>query len=40
LEEEALAFTRADGIKGVEPGKFHIWIAPNSQSGLQGEFKL
>jgi beta-glucosidase len=40
LEEEALAFTRADGTKGVETGKFHVWIAPNCQAGLQGEFKL
>ena len=40
LEEEALAFTRADGTKGVEPGNFHVWIAPDSQSGLQGGFRL
>jgi beta-glucosidase len=40
LTEEALAFTRADGTKGVEPGNFHVWVAPNSQSGLQGSFKL
>jgi beta-glucosidase len=40
LEEEALAFTRADGTKGVEPGNFHVWIAPDSQSGLQGNFRL
>ena len=40
LTEEALAFTRADGTKGVEPGNFHVWIAPDSQSGLQGGFKL
>jgi beta-glucosidase len=40
LEEEALAFTRADGTKGVEPGNFHVWIAPDSKSGLQGSFKL
>ena len=40
LEEEALAFTRADGTKGVEPGNFHVWIAPDCQSGLQGSFKL
>ena len=40
LTEEALAFTRADGTKGVEPGNFHVWIAPDSQSGLQGSFKL
>ena len=40
LEEESLAFTRADGTKGIEPGNFHVWIAPDSQSGLQGSFKL
>jgi beta-glucosidase len=40
LEEEALAFTRADGTKGVEPGNFHVWIAPDSKSGLQGGFRL
>jgi beta-glucosidase len=40
LTEEMLAFTRADGIYGVEPGKFHVWIAANSASGLRGEFRL
>ncbi len=40
LTEESLAFTRADGTKGIEPGNFHVWIAPDSQSGLQGNFKL
>jgi beta-glucosidase len=40
LTEEELAFTRADGTCGVEPGKFHVWIARNSASGLQGEFSL
>lgn len=40
LTEESLAFTRADGTKGIEPGNFHVWIAPNSQAGLQGDFKL
>ena len=40
LEEEALAFTRADGTKGVEPGNFHVWVAPDSQSGLRGNFCL
>jgi len=40
LEEEDLAFTRADGTKGTEPGTFHVWIAPDSKSGLQGSFKL
>lgn len=40
LREEDLAFTRADGTFGVEPGQFHIWIAPDSQSGLRGEFRI
>jgi beta-glucosidase len=40
LTEEALAFTRADGSKGVEPGAFHVWVAPDSQCGLQGAFRL
>jgi beta-glucosidase len=40
LDEEALAFTRADGTKGIEPGNFHLWIAPDSRSGLQGKFRL
>ena len=40
LTEEALAFTRADGTKGIEPGNFHVWIASDSKSGLQGSFKL
>jgi beta-glucosidase len=40
LTEEQLAFTRADGTKGIEPGSFHIWIAPDSASGLLGNFKI
>jgi len=40
LTEEALAFTRADGTKGIEPGNFRVWVASNSQSGLQGSFTL
>ncbi len=40
LAEADLAFTRADGTPGVEPGAFHVWIAPDSQSGLQGEFQI
>jgi beta-glucosidase len=40
LEEKALAFNRADGTKGTEPGKFHVWVAPDSRLGLRGEFKL
>jgi beta-glucosidase len=40
LREEQLAFTRADGTQGVEPGAFHVWIAPDSAHGLRGEFRL
>lgn len=40
LREEQLAFTRADGTFGVEPGAFHVWIAPDSRRGLCGEFRL
>lgn len=36
LSEEQLAFTRADGTRGVEPGTFHVWVAPHSQGGLRG----
>lgn len=40
LREEQLAFTRADGTHGVEPGDFNLWVAADSTSGLQGAFRL
>lgn len=40
LNEEMLAFTRADGTRGVEPGRFQVWIAPDSASGEAAEFRL
>ena len=40
VTEEMLSYTRSNGTKGVEPGLFHVWIAPNSTSGLRGEFRL
>jgi beta-glucosidase len=40
LNEESLAFTRADGKKGIESGDVHVWIAAHSASGLRGEFRL
>jgi beta-glucosidase len=40
LTEDQLAFTRADGRRGTEPGNFHVWIAPNSVNGLIAEFRL
>ena len=40
VTEEMLAFTRADGSRGVEPGGFQAWIAPDSSRGLQVEFQV
>ena len=40
LTDEQLAFTRADGTLGSEPGNFHVWIAPDSAGGLRGEFRI
>lgn len=40
LHEEDLAFTRADGTFGFEPGRFQVWIGPDSQSGLSAEFRI
>jgi len=40
IHEADLAFTRSDGTFGVESGAFHVWIAPDSRRGLQGEFRL
>jgi beta-glucosidase len=40
LAREALAFTGLDNQPVVEPGKFHVWVGPNSAEGLQGEFVL
>lgn len=40
ITEDMLAFTRADGTRGLEPGRFHVWIAPHSEGGLRGEFAI
>lgn len=40
LHREDLAFTNDSGKSAVEAGTFHIWIAPDSASGLQGQFQL
>lgn len=40
LQPEDLCFTRADDTWGWEPGKFHVWMGPDSDHGLQGEFTL
>jgi beta-glucosidase len=40
INEADLAFTRADGTWGVEPGRFQAWIAPDSAAGSPVEFRL
>ncbi len=40
LPVQDLAFYGKDLVKKVEPGKFHLWIAPNSAEGLQSEFRV
>jgi len=40
IRESDLAFFRADHTHGTEPGAFHVWVAPDSQRGLHGEFRL
>src|SRR5262249_46148812 len=40
LTEADLAFTRADGTHGAEPGRFQAWISEDSQSGRAVEFQL
>ncbi len=40
LKSDDLAYFNAKGMRLIEPGKFNVWIAPDSASGLQGEFTL
>jgi beta-glucosidase len=40
LKSDDLAYYNAKGMRVIEPGKFDVWIAPDSASGLQGEFTL
>ena len=40
LKSDDLAYYNANGTLITEPGKFNVWIAPDSASGLQGEFTL
>jgi beta-glucosidase len=35
-----LAFYREGNQLVTEPGRFHVWIAPDSASGLKGEFEV
>lgn len=36
----SLAFYGIEMQPVVEPGGFHVWIGPNSQEGMQGEFAI
>lgn len=40
LTAAQLAFTRADGSLGAEPGIFDAWIAPSSTGGVAASFEL
>lgn len=40
LPIQDLAFYGKDMIKKVEPGKFHVWIAGDSASGILAEFEV
>ena len=40
LSRANLAFTRADGSHGAEPGAFDAWIAPSSTTGEPARFTL
>jgi beta-glucosidase len=40
LSRADLAFTRADGTHGAEPGTFDVWIAPSSVAGEPARFEL
>jgi len=40
LKSDDLAYYNAAGKLIAEPGKFKVWIAPDSASGLEGEFTL
>ncbi|WP_372016342.1 beta-glucosidase BglX [Pseudoxanthomonas sp. 10H] len=40
LQAAQLAFTRADGRFGVEPGRFDAWVAPSATAGTPAGFTL
>ncbi len=40
LSSQDLGFHNADMKYVVEPGKFHLWVGGDSQSGLMAEFEL
>jgi beta-glucosidase len=40
LSTKELAVLNEDFVPNIEPGKFQVWIAPNSIGGLLGEFEI
>lgn len=40
LRGEDLAYYNQKVEYGVEPGEFHVWIAPNAEEGLRAEFSV
>ena len=40
INTDQLGFYYPDGTYVVEPGKFHVWVAPNAAEGLMAEFDL
>ena len=40
LHTDDLAFHNAEMQRVTEPGKFHLWIGPDAQSGLRAEFEV
>ncbi|SFE60346.1 beta-glucosidase [Thermophagus xiamenensis] len=40
LNSSQLGFYHPNGRYVIEPGDFHVWIAPNAADGLMGKFRL
>ena len=40
LRSSDLAFYNQKVVQVVEPGDFHVWIAPNAEAGVQAEFSV
>jgi len=40
LSAASVAFHNQRGELVIEPGLFHVWVAPDSASGLRGEFRV
>ncbi len=37
---DEIGFYLPDGTYTIEPGDFHVWVAPNAAEGLQNEFEV